>query len=60
MKNMVILGLVFNNNTVSSCKPNKDVIEKTSVKTESSDPLPSWNDVASKNKIIAYVTEVTI
>jgi hypothetical protein len=44
---------------LSSCESNKDASEQTSSKNESGDPLPSWNDVTSKNNIIAYVTDVT-
>ena len=44
---------------LSSCESKNDVSENTSVKNELSDPLPSWNDVASKNNIVAYVTDVT-
>lgn len=35
----------------------KEVPEATATKVV--DPLPSWNDVASKQNIIAYVTDVT-
>ena len=31
---------------------------EVSVATENADPLPSWNDVASKSNIIAYVNDV--
>ena len=44
---------------LSSCESKNDVSENTSLKNELSDPLPSWNDVASKNNIVAYVRDVT-
>ena len=43
----------------SSCESKIEDSGSTALKNESSDPLPSWNDVASKNSIIAYVTDVT-
>jgi phosphoserine phosphatase len=41
-----------------SCETNKKETPNKTTTTEI-DPLPSWNDVASKNNIIAYVNEVT-
>ncbi len=42
---------------LSCVSPNNN--EQDQNKTIKKDPLPSWNDVASKNNIIAYVNEVT-
>jgi len=41
-----------------SCETNKKETPNKTTTTEI-DPLPSWNDVTSKNNIIAYVSEVT-
>jgi hypothetical protein len=44
---------------VSSCNSRVEDSGITAINNESIDPLPSWNDVASKNNIITYVTNVT-
>jgi len=44
---------------LSSCETKIEDSGSTALKNESSDPLPSWNDVTSKNNIITYVTDVT-
>ncbi len=48
-----IIGFFFL--TLIACNPKTDI----PVKPEYIDPLPSWNDVSSKDNIIAYVSEVT-
>lgn len=47
--------------SLSACKqePAKDTEAQTAEVSESKDPLPSWNDVASKQAIISYVKDVT-
>lgn len=60
MKKISLLGLAFL--LIVSCKNESSVQEDNSKeKTEVAivDPLPSWNDVVSKQNIITYVTEVT-
>ena len=60
MKKITLLGLAFL--LIVSCKNESPVQEyNTKEKTEVAivDPLPSWNDVASKQNIIAYVTDIT-
>jgi hypothetical protein len=42
-----------------SCESKTETSQDTTDNKELSDPLPSWNDVTSKNNIIAYVTDVT-
>jgi len=44
---------------IVSCNQNYKADNTTEIKNEISDPLPSWNNVASKNNIIAYVNDVT-
>ncbi len=60
MKKITLLGLAFL--LIVSCKNESPVQEyNTKEKTEVAivDPLPSWNDVASKQNIIAYVADIT-
>jgi phosphoserine phosphatase len=60
LKKITLLGLAFL--LIVSCKNESPVQEyNTKEKTEVAivDPLPSWNDVASKQNIIAYVADIT-
>ncbi len=58
LKNIsLILGLI--SMIFISCETKKETQTASAEKTEAVDPLPSWNDVTSKNNIIAYVNEVT-
>ena len=51
---LVLISMIF-----ISCETKKETQTASVEKTEVVDPLPSWNDVTSKNNIIAYVSEVT-
>ncbi|MCK5815701.1 MAG: haloacid dehalogenase-like hydrolase [Flavobacteriaceae bacterium] len=55
--NLIILffSLIF----ISCETQKKENEEKNVTKQEATNPLPSWNDVTSKNNIIAYVKDVT-
>lgn len=61
---MIKLSLIFTvlfsiTILLSSCESRIEDSGSNGLKNELSDPLPSWNDVTSKNNIIAYVTDVT-
>jgi len=45
--------------TFIACNSNTESAKKTSDNQEITDPLPSWNNVESKQNIIAYVEDVT-
>jgi len=55
MKNILVL-IAFS--AIISCNP-KAEIKVVKESNKSNNPLPSWNDVASKNAIISYVNDVT-
>ena len=56
-KSIFILFIFF---TFVACKDNSDSTNGLVATAQSAvDPLPSWNDAASKKNIIAYVQEVT-
>ena len=50
-----IFGMVILVLFITSCESKEEV----SLETKISDPLPSWNNVASKKNIISYVSDVT-
>ena len=50
------LVIIFFSLIFMSCETQKEESSNNLTKT---DPLPSWNDVTSKNNIITYVNEVT-
>ncbi len=52
---IIFFSLIF----ISCETKTKESQQKESPKQEVKDPLPSWNKVASKKNIIAYVNEVT-
>lgn len=54
LKTVLILVIIT---TFFNCKGEKK--EQVSTITEAVDPLPSWNDSASKQAIISYVVDVT-
>lgn len=56
---LIFTGLLSIAILVSSCESKIEDSGSTALRNESSDPLPSWKDVASKNRIITYVTDVT-
>ena len=51
---LVLISMIF-----ISCETKKETQTTSVEKIEAVDPLPSWNDVTSKNNIIDYVNEVT-
>lgn len=53
------LFLVLISMIIISCETKKETPLASVEKKEAVDPLPSWNDVTSKNNIISYVSEVT-
>lgn len=61
-KSIQIVGIGLLAITILGCEPSstqkEPVAQETSLKVEKP-ILPSWNDVASKKNIIAYVTDVT-
>jgi len=57
-----ILKLVFSViiiTTLFNCQEVKEKETQEVAKAEASDPLPSWNDSASKEAIMSYVSDVT-
>jgi len=61
MKIIKLITLAFILVFFASCTQNENIKESESniSKTQQTNPLPSWNDVSSKNNIIAYVSDVT-
>ena len=57
IKNISIVLVIFSLFFISCETQNKKTTDNSA--TTKSDPLLSWNDVTSKNNIIAYVSEVT-
>ncbi len=55
----IILISIFFSSVFISCETSKKETKNTQTLTTEIDPLPSWNKVASKNNIIAYVSDVT-
>ncbi len=60
MRNYVTLLFLGALLLIVGCKNKKEQsISKQDIVIEKTDPLPSWNDVNSKNNIIAYVNDVS-
>lgn len=53
------LVIIFFSLFFISCETQTKETPNNATKTTKTDPLPSWNDVTSKQNIIAYVEEVT-
>ncbi len=58
-KTIHILGLGILISVFISCTSNSENLNQVSENVEKSDPLPSWNEGATKSAIINYVSEVT-
>ncbi|MCK5469938.1 MAG: haloacid dehalogenase-like hydrolase, partial [Cyclobacteriaceae bacterium] len=58
-KTIHILGLGILISVFISCTSNTENLNQVSENVEKSDPLPSWNEGATKSAIINYVSEVT-
>ena len=54
---LLILGIVFS--IFSICTSNTESVNEATRNAEISNPLPSWNEGATKSAIINYVVDVT-
>ena len=58
LKHTILVSMFFSLIFIS-CENSKKETQSTQTATTEIDPLPSWNEVTSKNNIIAYVSDVT-
>jgi len=58
LKNTILVGILFSLIFIS-CETSKKENQDTQTASTETVMLPSWNDVTSKNNIIAYVSDVT-